>query len=173
MSHLQNPSWMCFVLICRFHSFFDVNAEPQLYCAKTHGKGRELLAWVRISAGLGTGRESFTFESPPFPSRPFASSAFISIGRPRCGLGSAITGVELDTIFDPSEESSCNSFCFGLDCLRPCLNHVSYIAHTSVCIVTQASVRADLPSSPHMKSKNKENNITSVHRKQWEQRRSQ
>lgn len=53
------------------------------------------------------------------------SNAFISIGRPERGFGSAITGVELATIFDPSDESSNCSFCFGFDCLRPCLNHVS------------------------------------------------
>ena len=55
MSHRQKPSCICFVLMWRFHSFFDVNADPQLYCAKTHGKGRELFADVLMFSGRGIG----------------------------------------------------------------------------------------------------------------------
>src|ERR1700753_951372 len=80
MSHRQKPSWMCFVLMWRFHSFFDVNAEPQLYWAKTHGNGLELLTDVLMSDCRGIGASGSTaFTSWPFASSCFASSVFISI----------------------------------------------------------------------------------------------
>ena len=34
---------MCLVLMWRFHSFFEVKAAVQLYCAKVHGNGRVTL----------------------------------------------------------------------------------------------------------------------------------
>lgn len=84
-----------------------MNAEPQLYCAKQQGNGRELDADDRRS-GLGAGGIGSVAFSDPLPvSPPFASMALISIGRPDLGLGSAIV-VDADpaTTFEESDESS-------------------------------------------------------------------
>jgi hypothetical protein len=42
MSQRQKPSWMCLVLMWRFHSFLDVKDAWQLYWAKQHGNGRQV-----------------------------------------------------------------------------------------------------------------------------------
>ena len=74
MSHRQNPNWMCFVLMCRFHSFFDVNAAAQLYCAKVHGNGLAMLGPLLDS---------------PFGSADFGPAVgFTSAGFNSKGLGS-------------------------------------------------------------------------------------
>jgi hypothetical protein len=96
MSHRQNPSCICLVLICRFHSFLEVNAEPQLYWAKQHGNGRILGPVVLPSAGLGAGGiGSGGLASGSFVSICLLSAVLISIGFKlgRFGFGSARTGV--------------------------------------------------------------------------------
>jgi len=84
---------MCLVLIWRFHSFFDVNAEPQLYWAKQQGKGRMLGPVVRLSAGFGAGGiGSGGLDTEGFCSVCLFSIILISIGLETLGFDSAIMG---------------------------------------------------------------------------------
>jgi hypothetical protein len=102
MSQRQKPNWICFVLMCRFHSFFDVKAEPQLYCAKQQGNGRVfMLADCRNSCrgagGIGSGGNLLSTclgsgLGSGLDSGAFVSIILISIGLPGFGFGSWIMG---------------------------------------------------------------------------------